>query len=444
MKSTLTILALALMIIFSGCVDLDDIYRRLDEQERELATMRALIDAINKKISVVSYMELSDKSGYELIMSDGSKITLKHGIKGEQGVPGPMGEQGEQGKPGQDGDANLTITETLDAIIITYKGVTYTIPRIVPPDTLKMTLTTTKSIGSTIKLRIDATEAYRSYVWVDLNNNGTKDSGERVTNFDSENAYIIGAQTVTVYGRVTHIHCDDNQLTSLDVSNNAALKVLYCNSNQLTSLNVSRNSTLKNLVCSNNQLASLDVSNNTELESLFCDNNKLTSLDLSRNIALANLYCDNNQLTILDLFKNSVLEYLSCRANQIYGIDVTKNFRLVSLVCDNNKLTGLDVRNNPALKNLHCYGNQLMSLDLSRNYVLRELYCYDNKISGTNMTALVNSLPARYSQPPGLFRVFAEGSDIEQNIINTTQVAIAESRNWPPRNSNGNPFTPAD
>jgi len=63
MKSTLTILALALMIIFSGCVDLDDIYRRLDEQERELATMRALIDAINKKISVVSYMELSDKSG---------------------------------------------------------------------------------------------------------------------------------------------------------------------------------------------------------------------------------------------------------------------------------------------------------------------------------------------------------------------------------------------
>ena len=448
MKKTLTTLALVVMIIFTGCVDLDDIYRRLDEQERtlaeqerELATMKALVDAINKKISVVSYMELEDKSGYELTMSDGRKIILKHGAQGEQGIHGPKGEQGE---PGQDGDANLTITETDDTVIITYKGVTYAILKSVPPDTIYITLTTAKSVGSTILLSIDAADADRHHVWIDLNNNGTKDDDEGVNNFDSENAYTLGAQVVTVYGKVSHIYCDDNQLTSLDLSNNAALKVLYCNSNQLTSLDLSKNAALVTLVCDHNQLASLDVSKNTALESLFCDNNYLTFLDLSQNTALANLFCDNNQLSILDLFKNTALEFLSCRSNQIYLLGVTKNFRLVSLFCDNNQLTGLDVSNNPALKNLHCYGKQLMSLDLSRNDVLRELYCYDNKISGTNMTALVNSLPARHSQPPGLFRVIAVGSDIEHNIINTTQVATAESRNWPPRNSNGNPFTPAD
>jgi hypothetical protein len=444
MKQKLTTLALVVMIIFTGCVDLDDIYRRLDEQEREIATMKALINAINKKISVESYMELADKSGYELTMSDGSKITLKHGVNGEQGIQGPKGEQGEQGEPGQDGDAYLTITETDDTVIITYKGVVYAILKSVPPNTINMTLTTTKSVGSTILLRIDAAEADRHHVWIDLNNNGTKDDNEGVTNFDSVTTYALGDQIVTVYGKVSHIYCDDNQLTSLDLSNNAALKVLYCNSNQLTSLDLSKNKALVTLVCDHNQLASLDVSKNTALESLFCDNNYLTFLDLSQNTALANLFCDNNQLSILDLFKNSALEFLSCRSNQITLLGVTKNFRLVSLFCDNNQLTGLDVSNNPALKNLHCYGNQLTSLDLSRNDVLRELYCYDNKISGTNMTALVNSLPARNSQPPGLFRVFAEGSAIEQNIINTTQAATAESRNWPPRNSNGNPFTPAD
>ena len=44
----------------------------------------------NRKVSIVSYKELIDKSGYELLMSDGSKITLKHGAKGDKG------EQGEK------------------------------------------------------------------------------------------------------------------------------------------------------------------------------------------------------------------------------------------------------------------------------------------------------------------------------------------------------------
>jgi len=36
------------------------------------------------------------------------------------------GNRASRGAPGPDGDANLTITETDDAIIITYMGVTYT------------------------------------------------------------------------------------------------------------------------------------------------------------------------------------------------------------------------------------------------------------------------------------------------------------------------------
>jgi len=92
--------------------------------------VKQLINATTNKLSVVSYKELDDKSGYELSMSDGSKIILKHGAQGE---PGEQGKPGEPGAPGPDGDANLTITETDDAIIITYMGVTYTLPK-APPD----------------------------------------------------------------------------------------------------------------------------------------------------------------------------------------------------------------------------------------------------------------------------------------------------------------------
>jgi hypothetical protein len=51
-------------------------------------------------------------------------------VKDADGDPIPaQGPKGDKGKDGQDGDANLTITETDDAIIIIYKGVTYTLPK---------------------------------------------------------------------------------------------------------------------------------------------------------------------------------------------------------------------------------------------------------------------------------------------------------------------------
>ena len=87
-----------------------------------------------------------------------------------------------------------------------------------------------------------------------------------------------------------------NQLTSLDVSQNAALTYLNCGSNQLTSLDVTSNTALTTLSCSDNQLSSLDVTQNIALTDFYCYNNQLTALDVSNNAALTSLYCYNNQL----------------------------------------------------------------------------------------------------------------------------------------------------
>ena len=70
-----------------------------------------------------------------------------------------------------------------------------------------------------------------------------------------------------------YLNCTDNQLTSLDVSNNTALHELWCGMNQITSLDVSNNTALTVLSCWNNQLTSLDVSNNTALTYLSCNDN---------------------------------------------------------------------------------------------------------------------------------------------------------------------------
>ena len=73
---------------------------------------------------------------------------------------------------------------------------------------------------------------------------------------------------IRYFTALTSLNCYDNQLTSLDVSNNTALTFLNCDDNQLTSLDVSNNTALTFLNCDDNQLTSLDVSNNTAFPDL--------------------------------------------------------------------------------------------------------------------------------------------------------------------------------
>jgi len=72
------------------------------------------------------------------------------------------------------------------------------------------------------------------------------------------------------------------------------------------------------------------------------------------------------------------------------------------------------------------------------------LLCYDNKISGDNMTVLVNSLPDRNVKKREYFWVIARESDTEQNVITAEQAAIATGKNWPVRDSEGNPYPGSD
>lgn len=196
------IATLLLAILFvAGCKDgrVDDLIKKIDDFEtrlktlentvnnanNEITTLKGLIDAVNKKVSVVSYKELPDGGGYELTMSDDTKLVLKNGktpaVNVKQHTDGKLywtldgefmrdadnnmipaeGEAAPQlrinatsnfweissdggktwqemknsdGKPvtatGEDGDADLTITETEYEMTIVYKGVTYVMHKV--------------------------------------------------------------------------------------------------------------------------------------------------------------------------------------------------------------------------------------------------------------------------------------------------------------------------
>ena len=127
------------------------------------------------------------------------------------------------------------------------------------------------------------------------------DEREAVTEIDVHGKNISNLYGIQFFPNLEKLDCDQNNLSSLDVSQNPALKYLYCEQNNLSSLDVSSNSALKYLHCTQNNLSSLDVSQNPALEYLLCAQNKLTSLDVSKNEALKLLNCKNNQLTNLNV-----------------------------------------------------------------------------------------------------------------------------------------------
>ena len=138
-------------------------------------------------------------------------------------------------------------------------------------------------------------------------------------NFDENEDNVLSDDEIA---KVTSIDCNGSGITNLKgIEYFTELQNLYCYENNLTTLDISNNTKVEMLDCDNNQLTKLDLSNNTKLESLSCGNNQLTKLDLSKNKALGNLFCSDNQLTSLDL-ENTKLDFLLANDNS-YEITLT-------------------------------------------------------------------------------------------------------------------------
>lgn len=87
--------------------------------------------------------------------------------------------------------------------------------------------------------------------------------------------YIESLQGIEFFTALTALECQRNQLTSLDVSKNAALTTLSAFDNQLTSLNVNGCAALTVLSCSGNRLSSLTTFGCTSLTNLTCYSNQI-------------------------------------------------------------------------------------------------------------------------------------------------------------------------
>ena len=96
------------------------------------------------------------------------------------------------------------------------------------------------------------------------------------------------------FTNLRYLGCISMGLTTLDhipANIKSNLIRLDCEDNQLTSLDLSQFPNLTILACYGNQITELDLSNTPDLEFLYCMGNKISTLDITSNSKLTQFYC---------------------------------------------------------------------------------------------------------------------------------------------------------
>ena len=233
-----------------------------------------------------------------------------------------------------------------------------------------ITFTTNKNVGEEIKVSVRLPEG----VTVD---NITVEGATVVKTEDTSKpnekniTYSLTAQTVKILGDLTSLYCNNNGITSIDLSHSKLVN-LFCPYNSITELNTNGNNNLSTLNCENNQLTALDVSTNSELTYLNCNYNKISTLNLPQN----------NKLWLL-----------ACAYNNLKELNVSNFNELMDLSCSRNELEKLTVKNNPKLARLRFFNTKISQIEVSNNPKLLYFETYSNNLSLAQMQQLVNNLP---------------------------------------------------
>lgn len=186
------------------------------------------------------------------------------------------------------------------------------------------------------------------------------------------------------YYKAVEINWADMGLSgNLDLSGFDALRVLHLYDNDLTSVDVSDAAALTELRLYNNtRCASLDVKGCDDLERMYVQNCALTELDVASCDALRLLQAFNNRLTAFDASGKTLLETLYLHGNQLETIDLSGCGALRTLNVAGNRLAELNVQDCPDLSMLDCGDNALTFATLPKQDIASYVYAPQAGLAG--------------------------------------------------------------
>lgn len=237
-----------------------------------------------------------------------------------------------------------------------------------------------------------ATDIFGNQMVIDTNGDGEIQQSEAqlIPNLNLSSANITSLEGLQYFTNLQSLRCDDNSLTSIDVTSLTQLAGLSCRNNQLTSLNVVGLANMTFLEVPFNQLTSIDLTGLVALQWLVCKDNHLSSLNPIAFTSLAHIDCANNQITSLNVSAFPNLTRLYCSNNQLTTLDLNGLTHLVELNCNTNQLTALDVTQSVDITDINCSGNLITTLNINGLSHLINLYCDNNQLTTLNTTGLIN------------------------------------------------------
>ena len=127
------------------------------------------------------------------------------------------------------------------------------------------------------------------------------------------------------------------------------------------------------------------------------------------------------------------------------GTTMTVYGDLKKFYCPGNgeKITALDASNCPELEMLSCHGNRISSLDVSKNPKLTTLYCHGNNLSTQALDDIFCALPDRTGNTNGVIDPVYNSSSADIADVLATNAQNAIDKNWKVQYYNGAADIPA-
>uniref|UniRef100_UPI0037BF2EF0 DUF7619 domain-containing protein n=1 Tax=Flavobacterium sp. TaxID=239 RepID=UPI0037BF2EF0 len=174
-----------------------------------------------------------------------------------------------------------------------------------------------------------ARDDFYQSITIDANNDGEIEMSEvaDVVFLDVPNSNISDLTGINYFVNLRFLHCSNNSLVNLTISNTIILMELTANNNELTTVNVNfGNSNMEYdpiLDLSNNNLSTFSVSNALFYE-VNLSNNQLTSLSVNNCSVYGGFYVNNNNLASIQFSGGcSIGGYVNFRNNQFTLLDLS-------------------------------------------------------------------------------------------------------------------------
>ena len=160
-------------------------------------------------------------------------------------------------------------------------------------------IVSSKSTGDwRITLNVEDDEE-KPLVWVDLNNNGTREEDESIGMWEWYSySKPRNGDRLKIYGPISKLSCSFNDIIEIKLENNSTIKELECTySKGLTSIDLSANKSLKKVSLYGCKLNLVKLpESDAELEMLDVNDNELTAIDVNGCSKLEKIFCFSNKL----------------------------------------------------------------------------------------------------------------------------------------------------